>query len=131
MSAQHSAFVEHFKLVFFVGAQDNPIRAEVTPKAMVQRFDAEMTPQSFLNVYQRQQDLLHSAALAKATSAEATVVLDTEDLDVLNLQQQQPEAMSAPISLRPISGAGKCYRPGRFAPTSAARDARFATQVGA
>lgn len=130
MSAQHTAFVEHFKLVFFVGAQENPIRAEVTPKAMIQRFDADMTPQSFLDIYQRQQGFLHSAALAKATSAEAVVVLDTEDLDAMALQQQ-PEGMSAPITLRPITAAGKTYRSGRFAPTSAAQDARFATQIGA
>jgi len=131
MSAQHTAFVEHFKLVFFVGTQDNPIRAEVTPKAMIQRFDADMTPRSFLDVYQRQQDFLHSAALAKATSSEATIVLDTEDLNALALKEQQPGAMSAPITLRPISGASQPYRRERFASSSAVQDARFATQIGA
>jgi sulfur relay (sulfurtransferase) DsrF/TusC family protein len=131
MSAQHNnAFVEHFKLVFFVGNQESPIRAEVTPKAMIQRFNAEMTPRSFLDVYRRQQDFLHSAALAKATSSEATVVLDTEDLDALALKEQQPEAPSAPITLRPASGTGKSYRRA-FAQAPAAQDVRFATQIGA
>lgn len=131
MSAQQTAFVEHFKLVFFVGSQENPIRAEVTPKAMVQRFAADMTPQSFLDVYRRQQDFLHDAALAKATSTEATIVLDTEDLDALALHEQQPDAASAPITLRPIAGAGKSYRRDRFASASPVQDARFAAQIGA
>lgn len=128
---QHNAFVEHFKLVFFVDAQKQPIRAEVTPRAMVQCFDAEMTPRSFLEIYERQQKLLHTAALAKAGTPEATIVLDTEDLDVLPLKEQQPQALSAPISLRAVVGVGNSYRRDRFAPAAAAQDARFATQIGA
>lgn len=131
MSAQqHNAFVEHFKLVFFVDAQEHPIRAEVTPKAMIQCFDADMTPRSFLEIYERQQNLLHRAALAKAGATDATIVLDTEDLDALTVQQQ-PEGLATPISLRAVTGGGKPYRRDRHAPAASAQDMRFATQIGA
>src|SRR5690606_40927436 len=116
MTTEHRAFVEHFKLIFFVNAYDAIVRVEITPKAMIQCFDAEMTPQSFLQIYRDRQAMLQGAALLKASPDDACILLDTDDIDTFNLQQQSTNTLNTPITLRP----------GMRATTPSRRDSSFA-----
>lgn len=131
MTTQRHPFVEHFKLVFFLETPGNPVRVEVTPRAMVQCFDAHMTPKSLLDAYYRHQAFLHDAASSRAAGADAPVVLDTEDLDAHTLSQQDRESLNASISLKSASRSAVFGRRDSYMTSVSHQDARLAARAAA